>query len=130
MIQCQLLPYARLVFAQGGDATTDRRHMLADAQVDARDEGGVDLPAACRQHVLDPLKRAENDAGLHLHQTATPYGLDDLCIEEPGQGHPTGLGSCPCGLTACGLYPLPIVCQQRRRMLLEAVRQEQRDTAW
>src|SRR6266851_10302511 len=23
-------------------------------------EGGVDLPPACRQHVLDPLKRAKN----------------------------------------------------------------------
>src|SRR6266436_7536371 len=103
--------------------------MLADREIEAFNEGGVDLPAACRQHVLDPLKRAENDAVLHLHQTATPYGLDDLYIEEPGQGHPTGLGSCPCGLTACGLDPLPIVRQQRRRVLLEAVRQEQRDTA-
>src|SRR6266446_7462801 len=108
LIQHQLLPEARLVFAQRGDATTDRRHMLADSEIEAFNEGGVDLPAAGRQHVLDPLERAEDHAVLHLYQTAPPYGLDDLGIEEPGQGHPTGLGSCPCGLTAGGLYPLPI----------------------
>src|ERR1043166_10048364 len=87
-------------------------------------EGSVDLPAAGRQHVLDPLERAEDHAVLHLYQTAPPYGLDDLGIEEPGQGHPTGLGSCPCGLTAGGLYPLPIDRPPRRRILLESVRQE------
>src|SRR4030095_8736195 len=55
-------------------------------------EGGVDLPAAGRQHVLDTLARAEDHAVLHLYQTAPPYGLDDLGIEEPGHGPPTGLG--------------------------------------
>ena len=34
MIQRQLLPYARLVFAQGDDATTDRRDLLADGEVE------------------------------------------------------------------------------------------------
>src|SRR5437588_11319302 len=99
--------------------------MLADSEIEAFNEGGVDLPAAGRQHALDPLERAEDHAVLLLYQTAPPYGLDDLGIEEPRQGHPTGLESCPGGLTARGLDPLPIVRQQRRRVRLEAVRQEQ-----
>src|SRR5262245_65857864 len=60
--------------------------MLADSEIEAFNEGGVDLPAAGRQHVLDPLERAEDHAVLHLYQTAPPYGLDHLGIEEPGQG--------------------------------------------
>src|SRR2546427_13035241 len=95
LIQHQLLPEARLVFAQRGDATTDRRHMLADSEIEAFHEGGGDLPASGRQHVLDPLERAENHAERHLYQMAPPYGLDDLGIEEPGPRHPATRGSRP-----------------------------------
>src|SRR5712691_9571982 len=95
MIQCQLLPYARLVFAQGGDATTDRRHMLTDAQVDPLNERGVDLPATGHQHLLDRLQRAEHDAVLHADQTAPPHGLDHLRIEQTRQGYPAWLGGWP-----------------------------------
>src|SRR3989442_12900994 len=115
MIQHELLAYAVLALAERGDTPPHRRHMLTDRQVEAFNERRVDLSAAGRQHVLDPLKRAEDDTVLHLHQTATPYGLDHLCIEEPGQGHPPGLGSCPGGLTAFGLDPLPMMRQQGRQ---------------
>ena len=37
MVQYQLLTYAGLVFAQRHDAPPDRRHMLADAEVEALD---------------------------------------------------------------------------------------------
>jgi hypothetical protein len=34
--------------AERGDPTTDSRHMLAEVEVEALDEGGIDLPAAGR----------------------------------------------------------------------------------
>src|SRR2546426_9959357 len=91
MIQHELLAYAVLALVGRGDTPSHRPHMLTESQVEAFNERRVDLPAAGRQHVLDPLKRAEDDAVLHLHQTAPPYRLDDLCIPEPGQGPPPGL---------------------------------------
>src|SRR2546426_1931906 len=129
VIQSQLLAYAVLALAERGDTTSHRRHMLTDSQVDAFNEGRVDVPAVRGQHLLNSRQRAEEHPVAHPHQAPPAYRLDHLRIEQTRQGHPAGLGSCPCGLTACGLYPLPVVRQQRRRVLLEAVRQEQRDTA-
>jgi hypothetical protein len=48
VIQRQLMAYAVLAFAEGGDAATDRGDMLADTEVETFNEGGVDLPAAGR----------------------------------------------------------------------------------
>ena len=48
MIQCELLVYAFLTFAERGDASFDSGHMLADAQVDALNERRVDLLAVRR----------------------------------------------------------------------------------
>src|SRR5881409_714578 len=103
--------------------------MLADAEVEAFDERRIDLPATGRQHLLNRLKRAEYDPVAHPHQAPPAYRLDHLRIAQTRQGHPAGLGSWPCGLTTFRLHPLPIVRQQRRRILLEAIRQEQRYTA-
>ena len=61
MIQGQLLAQARLVFTQRDDAPPDGRHMLADRQVDALDEGGVDPSAAGCQHLLERFQRAAHD---------------------------------------------------------------------
>src|SRR2546430_13865811 len=91
MIQGELLAYAVLAFAERTDPSSDRGHMLADAQVDALHERRVDLPAAGRQHLLDRLQRAEDDAVAHPDQTPAPHGLDHLRIEELGPGHPAGL---------------------------------------
>jgi hypothetical protein len=57
MVQNELLPQALLPLAEGGHPSPHRGDMLADAQVDALDEGGVDLPAAGRQYLLDRLQR-------------------------------------------------------------------------
>src|SRR5919108_4492188 len=45
------------------------------------DEGRVDLPAMCRQHLLDGLKGAEHDAVLRVDQASAPHRLDHLRIE-------------------------------------------------
>src|SRR6266566_4635439 len=95
MIEHELLASAVLALAERGNPPSHRRHMLTESQVEAFNERRVDLPAAGRQHVLDPLQRAEDDTVLHLHQTATPYGLDDLGIEEHGQGQATGAWELP-----------------------------------
>ena len=80
----ELLPQAVLPLAEGGHPAPDRGDMLADAQVDALNEGRVDLPAADRQYLLDRLQRAEHDPVLHADQTAPPHGLDHLRIEQLG----------------------------------------------
>src|SRR5262249_45204525 len=105
MIQSELLPQAVLPLAEGGHPAPDRGNMLADAQVDALDEGGVDLPAAGRQPRLDRLQRAAHDPVLHADQTATPHGLDHLRREQLGQWHPARLWQGTCGLTPWRLPP-------------------------
>jgi hypothetical protein len=69
MILGQLLAQARLVFAQRGDASSHRGDMLADGEVDALHERGVDLPVVCRQHLLDRPEGAEHHAVTDAHQT-------------------------------------------------------------
>src|SRR6266849_641518 len=98
MVQCQLLAYAVLTFAEGDDASPHSGDMLANTQVDALDEGGVDLPAAGRQHLLDRLQRAEHDPVPHADQTAPPHGLDHLRIKELRPWHPARLGRGACAL--------------------------------
>src|SRR5215467_16121345 len=72
MVQHELLAHADLTLAQRGHPSPHRGDMLADAQVDALHEGGVDLPAAGRSHLLDRLQRAEHDPVSHADQTAPP----------------------------------------------------------
>src|SRR5262247_4322634 len=83
--------------------------MLAHRQVEALDKGRVDLPTARREHLLDGRKGPEHHAVTHAHQAPPAHGLDHLRVEQPGPGHPAGLGRGPGGLTTCGLHPLPIV---------------------
>src|SRR5438093_9656563 len=129
MVQSQLLAYAVLALAERGDPPSHRRHMLPDGQVEAFHEGRIDLPAARCQHLLDRLERAEHHAVRHTHQAPPAYRLDHLRIQQPRQGHSTGLGHWALCLPAYWLYPLAIVRQQRRRVLLEAIGEEERDTA-
>jgi len=128
MGQCQLLPHAVLALAERADPPSHRRHMLADGQVEALHERGVDLPAAGRQHLLDRLKRATHDPVSHVDQAPAPHGLDHLGVEQAGPRHPARLGGRPCSLTARELDPLPRVRQQGRRIRLEAIGQKQRHT--
>jgi hypothetical protein len=66
--------------------------MLADGEVLPFDERGIDLPAVCRQPLLDRRERAEHDAMAHADQTPAPVPFDHLCIEQVGPRHPAGLG--------------------------------------
>src|SRR4029077_5706022 len=100
MIQGQLLAYAVLTLAECGDPTSHRRHMLTDGQVEALDEGRLDLPAMCRQHLLDRTEGAEDDAVLPVDQTPAPHGLHHLCIEQLRQRHPARFRCGPLGLAS------------------------------
>src|SRR5262249_50717148 len=128
MIEGQLLVDAVLTLAQRGDPPSHRRHMLADAQVDALDEGGLDLPAVRRKHLLDGLEGAEHDAMRYGDQVPVPYGLDDLRIEQVGLWHPARLGRWTLRLPARWLHPLPIVGQQGRQIRAKAIREKQWST--
>src|SRR5215510_13179957 len=63
-------------------------------------------------------------------QVPAPYRLDDLRIVQRGEWHPERFRRWPCGLAARRLYPVPIVGQQGGRILLQAIGQKQRHTAW
>src|SRR5262249_39777655 len=91
LIQGQLLPYACLVFAQCRNAPSNSGDMLAQVEIEALDEGGVDVPTTRREHLLDGLQGPEHDAVAHAHQAPTPYGLDHLRIQQPWQRHPARL---------------------------------------
>src|SRR5439155_16551400 len=116
------------MFTQGVDSTPHGGHMLTDAEVDAFDEGRVDLPTMCCEHLLNRLQGAEHDAMTDPHQTPPAYGLDHLCIEQPGSRHPAWFWGWTLVLAALGVNPLSIVREQGRQVLPEPVGQQQRGT--
>src|SRR5262245_63837294 len=101
MVQNELLPHAVLTLAEGGHPSPHSGDMRTDAQVDALDEGGIDLPAASRQHLLHRLQGAKHDPMLHSDQAPAAHRLDDLRIEQLGQGHPARLGDRAGYTTGC-----------------------------
>jgi hypothetical protein len=80
MVQGELLPHAVLALASGADPSSHCGHMLADGEVDPLDEGGIDLPASRRQHLIDRLQSPEHHAMRHGHQTPAAHGLHHLRI--------------------------------------------------
>src|SRR5215510_3603238 len=93
--QPQLLPQAVLPLAQRSDPTSYRGHMLAYREVEALNEGGVDLAAKGSQHGIDGLQSAKDHAMAHAHQAPPAYGLDHLGIEQLRPRHPARLGVWP-----------------------------------
>ena len=83
-----------------------------------------DLPAIRLQHLLDSGYGAKYHALRHPHQTPAPCGFDYLRIQEVRQRQPARLGVWPFVLAPWLLPPVFIVCQQRRRLLLEAIGEE------
>jgi hypothetical protein len=75
MEERQLLTQARFVFAQRGDPSTDRRHMLTKVQIQACDEGRIDLPAPLGQEGLGGLCCAEADAVRDPDEAPAPIAL-------------------------------------------------------
>jgi len=71
---------SRLAFAQHHDAPPNRRHMLADAEVDALDECRIDLPAARRQDLLHRCLGTEHHAVFHLDQAPPARDFDHLRV--------------------------------------------------
>jgi hypothetical protein len=61
MVQNELMMHTVRTLAEGGHPSPDRGDMLTDAQIDALDEGGVDLSAAGCQHLLERFQRAAHD---------------------------------------------------------------------
>src|SRR2546425_322950 len=103
--------------------------MLANRQVEALNEGRVDVPAVRGQHLLDGRQRAEHDAVAYADQAPPAHGLDDLRIEQLRQWHPARLRRRAGGPAAWGLDPLAKVRQSCGGILLESVRQKPWDTA-
>jgi hypothetical protein len=95
--------------------------MLAAAEVDALDDGGVALPAAGRPHLLDRRQRAAHDPVSHADQTAPPDRRDHLCVEEVRQWPPARLGRRAFRLVAGRLDPLPIRRAPSREILPKAI---------
>src|SRR5262249_28200151 len=109
MVERQLLAQARLTLAQHSGPPSNRRGVLAQAEVDALYQRGIDLPAQRTQHLIDGLERTEDYAVLQVDQAPAPYGLDHLRIAQRGQWHPAWLGPRASGLVALRLHPVPIV---------------------
>ena len=122
--ESQVLAQPGFVFAKRVDSTTDRRHMLTKIQVEALDQGGVDLPTPLSQDRFDGRWRAEDDAVLDPDDAPAPIGFDDLRIEQPGRGHPAWLGLRPSVMAAFGLSPLAVVGHQGGKVLTKPVREK------
>src|SRR5262245_48906650 len=111
LIQYKLLQQPLLALTQRADPSSDRGHMLADAQVHALNERGVDLPAAGRYHLLHRLERPEHHTVAHSYQVPPAHGLDDLRVEQLRQWHPARFRHRATGSAAWWLDPLAKVRQ-------------------
>jgi hypothetical protein len=111
--QRQLLTQSRFVFVQRVDPPANGRHMLTKIQIQALDEGGIDLPTPLGQDGLDGLCRTEDDAVCDPDDVPAPVALDHLRIEQPGQRHPPGFELRPFGLAARGVNPLAVMGDER-----------------
>src|SRR2546426_2675561 len=84
--------------------------MLAQAEVEALDEGGIDLPAAGRQHLLHRLQGAKHDPMPHADQASPAHRLDDLRIAQLGAGpvawRRSGWTHCPQWVRSAVAYSL------------------------
>jgi hypothetical protein len=80
----QLLTQPRFVFAHRGDPPPNRRHRLAQVQMQALDKGRIALPAPLGQDGLDGLGRAEDDAVGDPDNAPAPVPLDHLRLAQPG----------------------------------------------
>ena len=78
----QLVAQALFAFTEGDHAPSDGGYMLVDGEVEALNEGRVDLPAVGSQHVLHGSSGVEHHAVPHAHYSAAAIGLDHLGIEE------------------------------------------------
>jgi hypothetical protein len=99
-----------------------------DREVDAFNEGGIDLPALRGQHLRDPSQGPEYHPVTYVHQPTAAILLDDLGIVKPGQGHPARLRGMACGLTTWRLYPLAKVGHQCRGVFSESIGEKQGHT--
>jgi hypothetical protein len=99
--------------------------MLTDGQVDALHKRGIDLPAACCQHLLDSFHRPEDHTMLDGHEAPAPVRLHHPRLEQPGPRHPARLGRWTFGLAAWRLHPVPIMGQQGCHVLAKAIGEKQ-----
>src|SRR5215831_16056970 len=119
---------AVLALTQRADPAPHGGHLLADREIDALHEGGIDLPTTSREHLLDSLKGSEHHTVWDADQAPAPHGLHHLRIAQPGLWYPAGFrrrALCP---LADRLDPLAIVRQQRRHVLAKPVSEKQRGT--
>ena len=117
VVHDQLLAQAVLTLAERIDPSTYRRHALTDIQIASLYKGGVNLAAAHRQQLLNPLPGAAHHPILDAHNAPSPVRLHHLSIEQLGKGHPTGLGGgAPLSL-ALGLYPIAPMRQKGHRVV-------------
>jgi len=125
VIQRQLLVYAVLTCAERRHTPPDRGDMLADTEVEACNEGGVDLPATGRSDLPYRLECPEDHAMAHADQTPPAHGLDHLRIEQPGPRPPARLRHGAFAWAAWRLHPRAAMGEERCGVLREAVGQEE-----
>jgi hypothetical protein len=102
--------------------------MLAQAEVEALHQRGVDVPAQRTQHLLHGLDRAEGHPVRDIDEAPTPRGFDHLRREQLRQRPPARLGHRPFGLAPGRLPPVPIVGEQGRQVRAKAVSHKERRT--
>jgi hypothetical protein len=78
--QRELRLYAAFALAQRVDPTPDRRHALADIEIEPFDKGGIDLPATGNQDLLDRRTRAKHHLVVHPNHTLPPVPLAHVRI--------------------------------------------------
>ena len=78
VVKGQLLAYTPLAFAPSHHAPPDGGDMLADRQVQALNQGDVDLPALRGEHLLHSFQRPGDHPVADEDQSAASIRFDDL----------------------------------------------------
>src|SRR5215813_12049065 len=104
--------------ANGGD-------MLTQVQIQAFDEGGVNLPTPLGQHLPNGFERADHHAVFDPNDEPTPVRFHHLRIEQPGLWYPAWFGRWAFALAPFRLHPLAKVRQDGTEVILIAVSEKE-----
>lgn len=118
-----------LPLTQGVDPPSHRRNALATGEMEPFNTRGVHLPATCPADLRNGFQGAAAPPRFDGDEPP-PLSLHALRLEQPGLGPPARLGQRSFGPATLGWHPLRQMRQQGRAVLLEAIGQKQRETAW
>ena len=128
LAQRSLLAQPIVALTRHSAAPPSRCHPLTEAQMEPFNEGGVDVPAAGGQELIDRPCCAADHAMVHLDKPPAPRGVDHRRGEESRPRPPARLGPGAWGLAPRWRHPGPAMRHNGGEIIGGPVAQKERHT--